>query len=427
MMRIGKRAKTLTSILLMCAMIFSGFSAAVAAGAAPVAKRGASVAKKAPAAKKSAKKKDAAKTKKKAPKKTTIPKKYAAQILREHDAYIEAFINAEMGARYYCKRIYDAIYRGKKTPSQEELDAMAYEVTRLRKELSSVAKRYALNIRVAKRMAVSFMNEEERTMLAEALSFLFATPAYAAPFNLSSLDGIEAGLNSIADSTPDINMPAAEIDRLRKEEKKRQREMEAKYPQARKDRIKAEMADARLDSAISGTLGYVARAGEAAAAGTAAAAGAALFFLSFPAGAAAAAAAATGSAAAQFAAGAAAAAGIVGSGLSAADSALGFIDVVNDEDRSANRKGLKTAAVVLNSLNVAHGAVTVSSKIDVVGTAVNVVGVTNDLAGILDSSEDPKAPGRKGAKAVKRAAESASDAKRENKDNGGHDGCGCGH
>ena len=423
-MRIGKRAKTLTSILLMCALAYSGFpAAAVAAGAAPAAKRAASVAKKAPAAKKSAKKKDAAKTKKKAPKKTTIPKKYAAQILREHDAYIEAFINAEMGARYYCKRIYDAIYRGKKTPSQEELDAMAYEVTRLRKELSSVAKRYALNIRVAKRMAVSFMNEEERTMLAEALSFLFATPAYAAPFNLSSLDGIEAGLNSIADGTPDINMPAAEIDRLRKEEKKRQREMEAKYPQARKDRIKAEMADARLDAAISGTLGYVARAGEVAAAGTAAVAGLALFFLSAP-SLAPAVAGMVGTTAGTYGAVFVVTSGVVGSGLAAGDSILGFVDVATDKDRSTERKDFKKITVAVNAVNVVQGAVTISSETEAIKAVVDGIGWVQSYEDMLDACEDPKAPGRKGAKAVKRAAESASDAKRENKDNGGHDGCG---
>lgn len=420
MMRIGKRAKTLTSILLMCALAFSGFPAvAVAAGAAPASPRAASVAKKAPAAKKSAKKKDAAKTKKKAPKKTTIPKKYAAQILREHDAYIEAFINAEMGARYYCKRIYDAIYRGKKTPSQEELDAMAYEVTRLRKELSSVAKRYALNIRVAKRMAVSFMNEEERTMLAEALSFLFATPAYAAPFNLSSLDGIEAGLNSIADGTPDINMSAAEIDRLRKEEKKRQQEMEAKHPQARKDRIKAEMADARLDSAISGTLGYVARAGEVAAAGTVTVAGFATFMLAPAAATVALETAGTVAAVSTFVG------GFLGGGLKFVDSALGFVDVVTDKDtHKKDRKDLKKITVALDTVSIIDGALTVESARDIVGVAADAIELASDFEEILDSSEDPKAPGRKGVKAVRYAADNASDAKRGNKDNGGHDGCG---
>lgn len=417
-MRIGKRAKTLTSILLMCALTFSGFPAAAAAtGASAVPKKIVPAAKKAPAAKKSAKKQDAAKTRKKAPKKTVIPKKYAAQILREHDAYIEAFVNAEMGARYYCKRIYDAVHRGRKTPSQEELDAMAYEVTRLRKELSSAAKRYALNIRVAKRMAVSFMNEEERMLLAEALSFLFATPAHAAPFNLSSLDGIEAGLNSIADGTPDINMSAAEIDRLRKEEKKRQQEMEAKHPQTRKDRIKAEMADARLDAAISGTLGYVARAGEVAAAGTAAVAGAALFFLSFPA----AGLAASGSAAAGLFA---STIGVVGSGLAAGDSILGFVDVATDKNRSTERKDFKKITVAVNAVNVIQGAVTISSKTEAIKAVVDGIGWVQSYEDMLDACEDPKAPGRKGAKAVKRAAESASDAKRENKDNGGHDGCG---
>jgi len=407
--KIGKRTKTLTTILLMFALAFSGFPAAAAA--AP---------KTAAAA---AKKKDAAKTKKKAPKKTVIPRKYAAQILREHNAYIEAFINAEMGARYYCKRINDAVYRGKKTPSQEELDAMAYEVTRLRKKLSSVAKRYTFNIRVAKRMAVSFMNEEERTMLAEALSFLFATPAHAAAFNLSSLNGIEAGLNSIADGTPDINMSAAEIDRLRKEEKKRQREMEARYPQTRKDRIKAEMADAQMDAAISGTLGYVARAGEVAAAGTTLVAGAALFALTVPA-----ALTAGSTAAGLFTV----TVGMVGGGLSTVDSALGFVDTVTDkEDRSSGRKGLKKAVVAVNTVNVVKGALTVTSAVEGLSALTDAVGLAQSYEDMLDACEDPKAPGREGVKAVKYAANNADDAKRGNRDSGGDSGggsgdCGCG-
>ena len=395
----------------MCALTFSGFPAtAVAAGEEAATKRAAPAAKK-------------------APKKNTIPKKYAAQILREHDAYIEAFVNAEMGARYYCKRIYDAIYRGKKTPSQEELDAMAYEVTRLRKELSSVAKRYALNIRVAKRMAVSFMNEEERTLLAEALSFLFATPAYAAPFNLSSLDGIEAGLNSIADGTPDINMPAAEIDRLRKEriERKkahiaameRQREEEARNPERRREQIKAEMRAAQSEADFQGTLGYVARGGEIVAAGTVVVAGAALFILSLPATVAAIEAGSTVAAVSTFVG------GFVGGGLKSVDSTLGFLDVVNDTDlHKEDRKNLKKITVALDTVNVAVGVLTVESAGEVLEVTLDATELSSDFEEILDSSEDPKAPGRKGAKAVKRAAESASDAKRENKDNGGHDGCG---
>lgn len=335
-----------------------------------------------------------------------------------------------MGARYYCKRINDAVYRGKKTPSQEELDAMAYEVTRLRKKLSSVAKRYAFNIRVAKRMAVSFMNEEERTMLAEALSFLFATPAHAAAFNLSSLNGIEAGLNSIAGGTPDISMSAAEIDRRRKEriekEKahkaamKQQLEKESQNPELRRQQIKSRMEHAQREADFYGTtVSWVARAGEVAAAGTTLVAGAALFALTVPA-----ALTAGSTAAGLFTV----TVGMVGGGLSTVDSALGFVDTVTDkEDRSSGRKGLKKAVVAVNTVNVVKGALTVTSAVEGLSALTDAVGLAQSYEDMLDACEDPKAPGREGVKAVKYAANNADDAKRGNRDSGGGSGdCGCG-
>ena len=101
------------------------------------------------------------------------------------------------------------------------------------------------------------------------------------------------------------------------------------------------------------------------------------------------------------------------------------MDVVNDTDlHKEDRKNLKKITVALDTVNVAVGVLTVESAGEVLEVTLDATELSSDFEEILDSSEDPKAPGRKGAKAVKRAAESASDAKRENKDNGGHDGCG---
>ena len=100
---------------------------------------------------------------------SVIPQRYAELIKKEHARYCEAFVNAEMGHRYYYKQIYDAKYKGKKPPAQEELEAMRFELKMLMKDLSSSAKRYARNIGMAK-MAMAGMDEGERTLFAKLLS-----------------------------------------------------------------------------------------------------------------------------------------------------------------------------------------------------------------------------------------------------------------
>ena len=124
-------------------------------------------------------------------------------IEKEHAVYCKAFVDAEMGLRYFYKTQYDAKYRGAKAPTEEELKAMRFELGLLMKDLGSSAKRYASNIRMA-RMAMLEMEEEERSVFAKILSQIIGTPAYAV--DAGSLSGVEAGLNSVANSTADVGL-----------------------------------------------------------------------------------------------------------------------------------------------------------------------------------------------------------------------------
>ena len=165
----SKKIFRAVAVILACAMIFQSAPAAFAAGGEPEV--------------------------------VALPQKYTELIMKEHDKYIEAFLNAEMGNRYFLKQIYDAKYGGKKAPTKEELKAMLFELRILNKELSASAKRYIRNIDMAK-LAMAGMDEEERTLLAKALSYIFATPAYA--FDFSVLDKIKSGLQSVADAADAI-------------------------------------------------------------------------------------------------------------------------------------------------------------------------------------------------------------------------------
>ena len=124
-------------------------------------------------------------------------------IEKEHAVYCKAFVDAEMGLRYFYKTQYDAKYRGAKAPTEEELKAMRFELSLLMKDLGSSAKRYASNIRMA-RMAMLEMEEEERSVFARMLGQIIGTPAYAV--DAGSLSGVEAGLNSIAGATADVGL-----------------------------------------------------------------------------------------------------------------------------------------------------------------------------------------------------------------------------
>ena len=127
-------------------------------------------------------------------------------IKKEHLVYRKAFMDAEMGLRYFYKTQYDAKYRGAKAPTEDELKAMRFELSLLMKDLGSSAKRYASNIRMAK-MAMLDMDEEERSVFAMILGQIIGTPAYAV--DAGSLSGVEAGLNSVANATSNVGLSTA--------------------------------------------------------------------------------------------------------------------------------------------------------------------------------------------------------------------------
>ncbi len=296
---------------------------------------------------------------------SVLPQRYAELIRKEHAKYCEAFANAEMGHRYYYKQIYDTKYKGKKAPTQEELEAMRFELKTLMKDLSSSAKRYARNISMVK-MAMAGMDEEERTLFAKALGRLFASPAYA--FDVSSLDGVEAGLNSIANSTADVSYT---------------NERDAEIGKAQNAKIGLVIAAgigviASGGLMIGGIVGGVAIAG------------------------------ATTTTAGALGAGALTTLGIVGGGLSTVDSTIGFIDAVTDKETDTS--DLKHIAVAVNMLNVVGGGAP-KSVVDGIKTTVDIAEATKDewipeLQKIFETSEDSKAPGRDGVKAVKKAKDS---------------------
>ena len=124
-------------------------------------------------------------------------------IKKEHLVYRKAFMDAEMGLRYFYKTQYDAKYRGAKAPTADELKAMRFELSLLMKDLGSSAKRYSINIRMAK-MAMLDMDEEERSVFAKMLGQIIGTPAYAV--DAGSLSGVEAGLNSVANATANVGL-----------------------------------------------------------------------------------------------------------------------------------------------------------------------------------------------------------------------------
>ncbi len=354
-MRDKKLFKAVTSIILIYTLIFSSLPAEAALSS----KQEDNAAAQAPS-------RAAAENGEALPKEgSVLPQRYMDLIMKEHARYCEAFVNAEMGHRYYYKQIYDAKYKGKKAPTQEELEAMRFELKTLMKDLSSSAKKYARNIGMAK-MAMAGMDEEERTLFVKALSRLFARPAYA--FDASSLDGIEAGLNSIAGYTADVGY--------------------------------TNETDMWLGKAQNAQIGLVAAAGVGVITSAGLLAGSAVV------GGAAVGAAAT--AVGAVGAGALFTLGIVAGGLGIVDSAIGFIDAVTEKETDTTN--LKRVNMAVNTLTIVGGG---SPKCVAEGikTAVDIVDMTKDewipeLQKMFETSEDSKAPGRDAVKAVKKAKDS---------------------
>ncbi|MGD9666628.1 MAG: hypothetical protein AB7U31_04115 [Synergistaceae bacterium] len=282
-------------------------------------------------------------------------------IKKEHAVYCKAFIDAEMGLRYFYKTQYDAKYRGAKAPTADELKAMRFELSLLMKDLGSSAKRYASNIRMAK-MAMLEMEEEERSAFAKILGQIIGTPAYAV--DAGSLSGVEAGLNSIANSTADVGLST-----------------EAEYATAEANTAKAgEIIASATSLATTTVLAGATIIGGAAVTMGAATTGAAVI------------------------GGIVLVGGIVGGGLETVDAAIGFVDSLTEKETDTS--DLKKISTTINIINVGAGA----KKSEWVRVAVDAADATKEkwIPEIFDATEKSDCPGKDGVNKVKNAKKNAS-------------------
>ena len=282
-------------------------------------------------------------------------------IKKEHAVYCKAFIDAEMGLRYFYKTQYDAKYRGAKAPTADELKAMRFELSLLMKDLGSSAKRYASNIRMAK-MAMLEMEEEERSAFAKILGQIIGTPAYAV--DAGSLSGVEAGLNSIANSTADVGLST-----------------EAEYATAEANTAKAgEIIASATSLATTTVLAGATIIGGAAVTMGAATTGAAVI------------------------GGIVLVGGIVGGGLETVDAAIGFVDSLTEKETDTS--DLKKISTTINIINVGAGA----KKSEWVRVAVDTADATKEMwiPEIFDATEKSDCPGKDGVNKVKNAKKNAS-------------------
>jgi len=282
-------------------------------------------------------------------------------IEKEHAVYCKAFVDAEMGLRYFYKTQYDAKYRGAKAPTEEELKAMRFELGLLMKDLGSSAKRYASNIRMA-RMAMLEMEEEERSVFAKMLGQIIGTPAYAV--DAGSLSGVEAGLNSVAGATADVGLSS-----------------EADYANAEANSAKAGEVIASATSLATTTV----LAGATIIGGAAVTMGAAT----------------TGAA---VIGGIVLVGGIVGGGLETVDAAIGFVDSLTEKETDTS--DLKKISSTVNIINVGAGA----KKSEFVRVAVDAADATKEkwIPKIFDETEKNDCPGKDGVNKVKNAKKNAS-------------------
>lgn len=112
------------------------------------------------------------------PVRTEVPEKKAKMVLKGFEEFRDAFINAELGLRYYYKQAYDSMYRGKKAPTEKQYQAMEYQLNKLRVYLNRSAKRYLGNLELAS-IAMAGMDEEQKSRFARLLGPIFAGKAYA--------------------------------------------------------------------------------------------------------------------------------------------------------------------------------------------------------------------------------------------------------
>jgi len=287
-------------------------------------------------------------------------------IKKEHLVYRKAFMDAEMGLRYFYKTQYDAKYRGAKAPTSDELKAMRFELSLLMKDLGASAKRYASNIRMA-RMAMIDMDEKERSVFAKMLGQIIGTPAYA--IDAGSLGGIEAGMNNVANSTADVGLST-----------------EADY-------AKAAMSDANMAKAGEIAASAVSLATTVALSGAAIVGGAALTMGAVTTGAA-------------VVGGAVLVGGIVGGGLDTVDGVIGFIDALTSQTHDT--KTLKKIKTTINVINVTSGA----QKGQMLKVVIDGIDGTKDIwiPKIFDETEKSDCPGKDGVNKVKNAKKNASSA-----------------
>jgi len=285
-------------------------------------------------------------------------------IKKEHLVYRKAFMDAEMGLRYFYKTQYDAKYRGAKAPTSDELKAMRFELSLLMKDLGASAKRYASNIRMA-RMAMIDMDEKERSVFAKMLGQIIGTPAYA--IDAGSLGGIEAGMNNVANSTADVGLST-----------------EADY-------AKAAMSDANMAKAGEIAASAVSLATTVALSGAAIVGGAALTMGAVTTGAA-------------VVGGAVLVGGIVGGGLDTVDGVIGFIDALTSQTHDT--KTLKKIKTTINVINVTSGA----QKGQMLKVVIDGIDGTKDIwiPKIFDETEKSDCPGKDGVNKVKNAKKNAS-------------------
>ena len=282
-------------------------------------------------------------------------------IKKEHLVYRKAFMDAEMGLRYFYKTQYDAKYRGAKAPTEEELKAMRFELSLLMKDLGSSAKRYSSNIRMAK-MAMLDMDEEERSVFAKMLGQIIGTPAYAV--DAGSLSGVEAGLNSVANATANVGLST-----------------EADYATAEANAAQAgEIAASAVSLASTVVLSGAAIVGGAALTMGAVTTGAAVV------------------------GGAILVGGIVGGGLETVDGVIGFIDALTSQTHDT--KTLKKIKTTINVINVTSGA----QKGQMIKVVIDGIDGTKDIwiPKIFEETEKEDCPGKDGVNKVKNAKKNAS-------------------
>ena len=282
-------------------------------------------------------------------------------IKKEHLVYRKAFMDAEMGLRYFYKTQYDAKYRGAKAPTEEELKAMRFELSLLMKDLGSSAKRYSSNIRMAK-MAMLDMDEEERSVFAKMLGQIIGTPAYAV--DAGSLSGVEAGLNSVANATANVGLST-----------------EADYATAEANAAQAgEIAASAVSLASTVVLSGAAIVGGAALTMGAVTTGAAVV------------------------GGAILVGGIVGGGLETVDGVIGFIDALTSQTHDTET--LKKIKTTVNVINVTSGA----QKGQMIKVVIDGIDGTKDIwiPKIFEETEKSDCPGKDGVNKLKNAKKNAS-------------------